>query len=100
PLSVAVAQRLVVEDEAPGPDDPEQQQEEPRDDEGEFDERLGSAVAAPRTGVPRTGIHGAPGARSMSVIAKLLSRSHEIVDGIPYSTPMNWKFSGASSWKS
>ena len=51
-------------DEAPGLDDPEQEQEEERRDEGELDHRLPQATGAHRTvAVPP---HGAT---SMSVIA-------------------------------
>ena len=68
-----MAEALVIEDEASGFDDPEEEEEE-WDDEGEFDEGLSSTAAASRC----TSRHGpgAVGDRSMSVMAKLLSRSN------------------------
>ena len=80
----------------PGFDDPEEEEEE-WDDEGEFDEGLSSTAAASRC-TSRRG-PGAVGDRSMSVMAKLLSRSNAS-GWNPYRTPMNSKFSGASRWKS
>jgi hypothetical protein len=66
-LTGRVVEDLVIEDEPPRLDDPEQEQEEHGRDEGEFDERLAAVASGPHRMAPPH--QGPPGERSMSVMA-------------------------------